>query len=43
MKQKKHFISINVRFISMLALCTITPMLLVSLFFYRYEKEQVLR
>lgn len=39
---KKHFISINTRFITLLALCTIAPMLIFSFYFYSYERSRAL-
>lgn len=39
---KKRFISLNTRFITLLALCTITPMLLFSFYFYSYERSRTL-
>lgn len=39
---KKRFISLNTRFITLLALCTITPMLFFSFYFYSYEQSRTL-
>ncbi len=38
----KRFISINIRFISRLALCTIMPMLFFSIYFFSYERSRAL-